>query len=137
MLVYEELKKSLKYPDADCISDNTEGQDYDVISYNENNIISKDRPQHFTQTKLNDLVRDLGLSKESSELLVSRLNEKNVLERTANFTFYRHRENDLVQYFTQECEFVYCNNVPGLLRKMRVVQYIPCLLNTTRGPEDG
>jgi hypothetical protein len=36
-------------------------------------------PQLFTQPELNDLVRDLGLSKEKAELLVSRLQEKNVL----------------------------------------------------------
>ena len=36
-------------------------------------------PQKFSQNELNDLVRDLDLSKESSELLASRLAEKNLL----------------------------------------------------------
>ena len=34
-------------------------------------------PQQFSQNKLNDLVRDLSLSKQASELLASRLKEKN------------------------------------------------------------
>ena len=34
-------------------------------------------PQQFNQPELNDLVRDLGLSKEAAELLASRLQEKN------------------------------------------------------------
>ena len=37
-------------------------------------------PQLFSQNELNDLARDLNLSKESSELLASRLKEKNRLQ---------------------------------------------------------
>ena len=35
-------------------------------------------PQLFSQGELNDLIRDFNLSKESSELLASRLKEKNL-----------------------------------------------------------
>ena len=38
-------------------------------------------PEAFSQSKLNDLVRDLSLSKESAELLASKLNEKHLLAR--------------------------------------------------------
>ena len=37
---------------------------------------SDDRPHRFSQNEFNDLVRDLNLSKSSSELLASRLKEK-------------------------------------------------------------
>ena len=37
-------------------------------------------PQKFTQSELNDLVRDLCLSKDQSEILASRLQEKNILD---------------------------------------------------------
>ena len=37
-------------------------------------------PKQFSQGELNDLIRDLSLSKEKSELLGSRLKEKNLLE---------------------------------------------------------
>jgi hypothetical protein len=36
-------------------------------------------PQLFTQSELNDIIRDLGLPKEKAELLGSRLKEKNLL----------------------------------------------------------
>ncbi|KAK5649680.1 hypothetical protein RI129_000709 [Pyrocoelia pectoralis] len=52
-------------------------------------------PQRFNQQELNDLIRDLNLSKESSELLASRLNEKNLLQPDTNITFYRKRDKDL------------------------------------------
>ena len=37
------------------------------------------KPKLFSQGQLNDLVRDLGLSKESSEILASRLGEHSIL----------------------------------------------------------
>jgi len=37
-------------------------------------------PQQFTQAELNDLVRDLNLSKQAFELLASRLKERNCLK---------------------------------------------------------
>lgn len=48
-------------------------------------------PHLITQNKLNDLVRDLGLSKQKSELLGSRLQEWNLLDKNATVSFYRKR----------------------------------------------
>ena len=42
----------------------------------------------FDQNELSDLIRDLNLSKHSSELLASRLKEKNVLQPGTKITFY-------------------------------------------------
>ena len=61
--------------------------------------------QRFDQPELNDLVRDLGLSKKLSELLASRLNDKNLLQDGTKETFYRHRENELLKYFSTEKDF--------------------------------
>ena len=74
---------------------------------------------------MNDLVRDLGLSKELSELLASRLNDKNLLQDGTKVRFYRHRENELLKYFATEKDFVYCNDVSGLLNAMGVTSYDP------------
>ena len=82
-------------------------------------------PQRFDQPELNDLVRDLGLSKELSELLASRLNDKNLLQDGTKVGFYRHRENELLKYFATEKDFVYCNDVSGLLNAMGVTSYDP------------
>lgn len=82
-------------------------------------------PQCFNQEELNDLIRDLNLSKESAELLASRLKEKNLLCRGTNITFYRKRDKDLLPFFTQENDLVFCNNIKGLLEKMGLPEYTP------------
>ena len=62
----------------------------------------------FNQWELSDLARDLNLSKLSSELLDSRMQEKRLLHAGTSVTFYRYREKDLIQYFTSDDGLVYC-----------------------------
>ena len=81
--------------------------------------------QRFNQEELNDLIRDLNLSKEASEVLASRLNEKNLLQLGTNITFYRKREKDLLPYFSKENNLVFCNNVGGLVQQMGLAEYNP------------
>ena len=45
--------------------------------------------QQFNQSELNDLVRDLDLTKQAAEILASRLNEKHVLHSSAKVSFYK------------------------------------------------
>ena len=82
-------------------------------------------PQLFSQNELNDLARDLNLSKESSELLASRLKEKNLLQPGTFITYYRNRHAEFLPYFTREKDIVFCNNVEGVLKKLGVTQYDP------------
>ena len=83
----------------------------------------------FDQDELNDLVRDLGLSKTNSELLASRLKEKDALSPGTSITFYRTREEELLVFFSEYStgngNFVYCDNVKGLLIHMGVKNYEP------------
>ena len=51
-------------------------------------------PKPFSQGQLNDLVRDLDLCKESSEILASRLDKHGILDSGTKITFYRDK-NDL------------------------------------------
>ena len=44
--------------------------------------------QQFSQPELNDLVRDLGLSKKAAEVLASRLKEKNLLDSSAKESYF-------------------------------------------------
>jgi len=53
------------------------------------------------QNNFNDLVRDLGLSKENSELLACRLWERNPLQPRTNVTYFRKRESELLCFFTE------------------------------------
>ena len=71
------------------------------------------KPRVFTQGQLNDLVRNLGLLKEASEILALRLDEHNSLDSQTKITFYRGRNEVLTQYFifTKENNFLFWNNV--------------------------
>lgn len=76
-------------------------------------------PQTFTQEEINDLIRDLSLSKEKSELLASRIKEKNILERNVKVSFYRERNYVLKKFFTVDGPMVFCNDVNGLFRELK------------------
>ena len=82
-------------------------------------------PKQFTQQELNDLIRDLNLSKQGSELLASRLKEKNCVQPDAKITFYRNRETGILPLFSQDNDLVYGNNIIGLLLKMKIPNYRP------------
>jgi hypothetical protein len=77
-------------------------------------------PQLFTQTELNDLVRDLCLPKESAELLGSRLKQKSPLAPVTTFSWYRRREKEFVPFFSQDGELLYCNDIPGLMTTFNI-----------------
>ena len=83
---------------------------------------SLDRRSPFNQLKLNDLVRDLYLPKQSAELLASRLQEKNLLHPDTSATFYRKRE-DLLKYFTSKDGLVFCNNIDNLFLDPSLREY--------------
>jgi hypothetical protein len=77
-------------------------------------------PQLFTQSELNDVIRDLGLPKGKAELLGSSLREKNLLATETSMYWYRGREQEFTSYFSQDGELVYCCNIPGLMQKFGV-----------------
>lgn len=71
------------------------------------------------------MIRDLNLSKKSAELLASRLKEKGCLQPDVSITCYRTRERDILPYFTETNDIVYCNNISGLLNLMGLPVYEP------------
>lgn len=83
-------------------------------------IDTKNEPKLMTQYELNDLTRDLCLSKESAQLLGSRLKDNNLLAPETTFYWYREREKDFRQYFSinQNKSLVYCKNITGLVEAM-------------------
>ena len=78
-----------------------------------------------TQGELNDLVRDLNLSKDQSELLASRLNEKNLLGEEVNISFYRNRHIEFLKFFDNDDNLVFCIDVQGLLQFLGIESYDP------------
>ena len=100
--------------------------DEDSSSVEENEeevVLDDDAPHPFSQKELNDLVRDLSLSKSSAELLASRLKEKKLLSDSARITFYRNRHQEYLHFFSEEKDLVYCTDIVQLLHKLGVPQY--------------
>jgi len=75
---------------------------------------SKSKPTPFSQEALNDLCRDLYLTKDKSELLASRLKERNLLRKGVKITLYRKRAQKLHVLFTVEDDLCFCNDIAEL-----------------------
>ncbi|GFW09754.1 uncharacterized protein TNCV_868161 [Trichonephila clavipes] len=56
-------------------------------------------PELFSQSDLNDLVRDLGLPKDTAEVLGHRLKERHLLNSGVSFSWYRFREKGICPFF--------------------------------------
>ena len=102
----------------ECVVD-VERQDAADVDFDPDN--DGEEPKVFTQGELNDLVRDLSLSKEKAELLAPRLKEKNLLAVGVKVSHFRKRNNDLSRFFTIDGPLCYCNNVNGLFENLSQV----------------
>jgi len=56
-------------------------------------------PCLFDQAEINDIIRDLNLPKQSSEMLALRLQEKHLLHPGTNITFCQNREQEIFLVF--------------------------------------
>jgi hypothetical protein len=78
-------------------------------------------PQLFTQSELNDLVRDLGLPKDCTEILGSILQSRNLLSLGTSFLWYQNRIKEFIPYFVHDGSLVCCSDISGLICKLGVV----------------
>ena len=69
----------------------------------------------FDQTQLNDLIRDLNLSKYKAEFVGSRSKKKNQLNENVRIS-YHNREKDLRKFFSDEEGLIFCNDVNKLMK---------------------
>ena len=74
-----------------------------------------DGPHILNQSELNDLVRDLSLSKYQAQLLGSRLQQWNLLEEGTKISLLKTRHSSLLPYFKMEGDLCYCSDINGLL----------------------
>ncbi len=82
-------------------------------------------PILFNQNDLDDLIRDLNLPKDSSELLASRLKERNLLLPGTKITIYRKRHEEFLKFFASNDSMVYCNDIKGLMSLYKTDMYEP------------
>jgi len=69
---------------------------------------------------LNDLIRDLDLTKNKAELLDLRLQQWNLLKENVRISVYRKRHEDLVHFFKMEKGFVACTDIHGLMQTLSI-----------------
>lgn len=77
-----------------------------------------DKPHILNKNELNDLVRDLNLSKQQAELLGSRLRGWNLLQHDTTFCTYRSRHMEFLEYFAFEDDIAFCCNVQNLMQSL-------------------
>ena len=98
---------------------------------------SSSSPKQFTQQELNNLIRDLNLSKQGSELLASRLKEKTACNQMLKSHFTGIGKQVFFPFLAKTNDLVYCNNIMGLLFKMKIPNYRPkdwrLFINSSKG----
>ncbi len=78
-------------------------------------VSSSNEPHLLTEGELNDIVRDLKLSKKQAELLGSRLNGWNVLREDTKVCLYRGRHDEFKDFFSQEDSEEFLNDVCSVM----------------------
>ena len=71
-----------------------------------------------TQEDLNDLARDLYLSKQQSELLASRLKQWNLVQEDVRITSFMNRNKDIASFLDRENKLCYCTKIPGFFTSL-------------------
>lgn len=103
------------------------------VSSNDSNAESEEQAYHPTssnephfpsQQELDDLIRDLGLTKSGAELLSSRLKEWNLLKKDCKVTVYRKRHELFEGFFDVAEDVCYCKDINGLFNAIGF-QHIP------------
>ena len=115
--------------DSSADEDNFDG----LTSSNYKDFDTNEDPILFSQKHLNDLNRDLCLSKEKAELLASTLKERNMVERDVKASYCRKRNRDLSSSYCRkrnrdlssalkvEGLLCYCNDIEELFRTLGAV----------------
>ena len=96
------------FSEESCVED-ADDEDFDE---------DRGRPHFPTQEELNDLIRDLGLTKSNAEVLTSRLKEWNLLDKSCKVTLQRKRHECFSQYFTLGDQLCYCHNIGRLFEEI-------------------
>jgi len=75
-------------------------------------------PLLINQQRLNDLVRDLYLSKEKAEVLGSRIHQWKLLEPGTTISSFRSCNERLARYYASAENICYCKDIDGLMTEL-------------------
>lgn len=115
---FEDLELQPGPSNDDTFSDNEEYSAY--ATHRQFHLLS--------QSELNDLCRDLELSKSKSQLLGSRLQQWNFLQKGVKISSYRTRQSTLKLFFSEDESLVFCPNSNALMSELNM----PCDPNKWR-----
>jgi hypothetical protein len=76
---------------------------------------TSNKPHLISQGELNDLVRDLNLSKSQAEFLGSLLQGWNLLQKNTNISIFRYRQKDIAQCFASAGDLVCCTDIDKVM----------------------
>ena len=116
-------------PSQDPVSADESATDEDDITIDDyvlNSNLEEKKPYYPNQKDLNDLIRDLGLTKSNAELLTSRLKQWNLLDDSVQITEQRKRHQSFSSFFTMQNAICFCNNVSGLFTQL---EFLVSLVN--------
>ena len=112
-----------KPPSNKAPKDSAESQDMEEDSDEEFNISHSDKntePHFPSQQELDDLVRDMGLTKSNAELLTSRLKEWNLLDLSCRSSSSRKRHKRFSRYFSMAGSLCFCSDVDNLFEEFGI-----------------
>jgi hypothetical protein len=69
---------------------------------------------------LNDLIRDVELTKSNAELLMSRLKQWNLLDESVQVTDQKKRHQAFSSFYTRQDGLCFCHNVTGLFEAIGI-----------------
>ena len=101
----------------------TDEDDITIDDYVLNSNLEEKKPYYPNQKDLNNLIRDLGLTKSNAELLTLRLKQWNLLDDSVQITEQHKRHQSFSSFFTMQNAICFCNNVSGLFYSIG----IPCI----------
>jgi len=78
------------------------------------------KPHFPNSNELDDLIRDLNLSKSGAEILTSRLKQWNLLDDDCRATKYRNRHEEFGMYFEMSNYLCYCKDINGLFSALKL-----------------
>lgn len=83
--------------------------------------ILSSEPHFPNQKEMDDLVRDLGLTKSNAELLFSRLKQWNLLDKDCRSTSARRRHEKFAQFFDMKDSLCFCTDVHALFKALDII----------------
>lgn len=95
------------------------GEDSETSEWSGTEAAENEKKHLLTQAEINDLCRDLYLSKTKCELLGSRLQQWGYFAEETRVTYFRYRSDSLKAFFGKAGNYCFCHDVPGLFQALK------------------